>query len=74
MKEYVTLEIMAGLYNISCPDPACPSMVRIMPGNCNDNLAQGVLSQEQMEALTDKELLDKHRSFRLNTGKCYKLC
>jgi hypothetical protein len=34
---------------------------------------QGVLSQEQMEALTDKELLDKHKTFRLNTGNGYKL-
>ena len=34
---------------------------------------QGVLSQKQMEAQTDKELVDKHRSFRLNTGNVYKL-
>jgi hypothetical protein len=31
-------------------------------------LLQGVLSQHQMEHLTDKELMDKHRTFRLNTG------
>ena len=31
---------------------------------------QGILSQNQMEALTDKQLMEKHRTFRLNTGKC----
>ena len=35
MKEYVTLEIMGGLYDISCPDPACLSMVR----NISDTFA-----------------------------------
>ena len=28
---------------------------------------QGVLSQSQMETLTDKQLMEKHRTFRLNT-------
>ena len=31
---------------------------------------QGVISQTQMESLTDKALMEKHRIFRLNTGKC----
>eukprot|EP00092_Neocalanus_flemingeri_P009228 GFUD01009931.1.p1 GENE.GFUD01009931.1~~GFUD01009931.1.p1 ORF type:complete len:243 (-),score=36.69 GFUD01009931.1:257-985(-) len=44
---------MNGSYDISCPDPACPT--------------QGVVSQQQMETLTDEELLDKYRTFRLNT-------
>ena len=30
---------------------------------------QGVLNQTQMEILTDKHLMEKHRTFRLNTGK-----
>ena len=41
MKEYVTLEIMAGLYDISCPDPACPSMVRHIPGTFADISSAG---------------------------------
>ena len=32
-------------------------------------LFQGVLTQSQMEALTDKQLMEKHRTFRLNTGE-----
>jgi len=53
MQQYITFEIMEGAYDISCPDPACP--------------IQGVLNQQQMESLTDKELVEKHRTFRLNT-------
>jgi len=53
MQQYITFEVMEGAYDISCPDPECPT--------------QGVLTQHQMERLTDKELLDKHRTFRLNT-------
>ena len=33
------------------------------------NIFQGVLTQSQMEALTDKQLMEKHRTFRLNTGE-----
>ena len=50
MQQYITFEVMEGAYDISCPDPDCP--------------VQGVLNQHQMERLTDKELLDKHRTFR----------
>ena len=50
MQQYIAFEVMEGAYDISCPDPDCPT--------------QGVLSQHQMERLTDKELLDKHRTFR----------
>jgi len=53
MQQYITFEIMEGAYEISCPDPVCP--------------IQGVLNQQQMESLTDKELVEKHRTFRLNT-------
>ena len=54
MQQYIAFEVMEGAYDISCPDPDCPT--------------QGVLSQHQMERLTDKELLDKHRTFRLTQG------
>ena len=54
MQQYIAFEVMEGAYDISCPDPDCPT--------------QGVLSQHQMERLTDKELLDKHRTFRLMQG------
>ena len=50
MQQYIAFEVMEGAYDISCPDPDCPT--------------QGVLTQHQMERLTDKELLDKHRTFR----------
>jgi len=53
MQQYIMFEVMEGAYDISCPDPGCP--------------IQGVLNQQQMESLTDKELMDKHRTFRLNT-------
>ena len=45
---------MEGAYDVSCPDPDCPK--------------QGILNQHQMERLTSKDLMDKHRTFRLNTG------
>jgi len=53
MQQYITFEVMEGAYDISCPDPGCS--------------IQGVLNQQQMESLTDKELMVKHRTFRLNT-------
>ena len=64
---------MAGSYDISCPDPECPAQVRnfvfkYYSLNCFIIMLQGVLSHPQKESLTDKELLDKHKSFRLNTG------
>ena len=49
---YITFEVKEGAYDISCPDPHCPT--------------QGVLNQTQMEILTDKHLMEKHRTFRLN--------
>merc|ERR1719225_1612633 len=53
LRQYITFEVMEGAYDISCPDPHCPT--------------QGVLNQTQMEILTDKHLMEKHRTFRLNT-------
>jgi len=53
MRQYVTQEIMCGEYEISCPDPECSIM--------------GVLHLSEVESLTDTQLLEKHKSFRLNT-------
>jgi len=53
LKQYISFEVMEGAYDVSCPDPNC--------------VTQGVLSQNQMESLTDKQLMEKHRTFRLNT-------
>ena len=54
MSQYITFEVMEGAYDISCPDRDCPQ--------------QGLLTLHQMERLTSRELIDKHRTFRLNTG------
>jgi len=53
MNQYITFEVMEGAYDISCPDQDCPN--------------QGVLTQHEMERMSSRELLDKHRTFRLNT-------
>lgn len=55
MKAYVEFEISEGAYDISCPDAQCPS--------------QGVLHQEEIRRLAGSELLDKHKTYRLNRGK-----
>ena len=55
MVQYLTFEIMEGAYEISCPDPACEK--------------QGVFQFGEMERLVGKELIEKHKTFRLNTGK-----
>ncbi len=55
MVQYLTFEIMEGAYEISCPDPACEK--------------QGVFQFGEMEKLVGKELIEKHKTFRLNTGK-----
>lgn len=56
MGQYILFEVMEGAYDISCPDRDCPH--------------QGLLSIHQMERLTSRELMDKHRAFRLNTEVC----
>ena len=53
--QYVTYEVMASAYDISCPDPECEK--------------QGVMHMSEIENLVGKELADKHKMFRLNTGK-----
>ena len=65
---------MEGAYDISCPDPHCPTQVSnttlCIPSKILQlRKIQGVLNQTQMEILTDKHLMEKHRTFRLNTGK-----
>ena len=53
LKQYISFEVMEGANNVSCPDPNC--------------VTQGVLSQNEMESLSDKQLMEKHQKFRLNT-------
>ena len=53
--QYVTYEVMSSAYDISCPDPECEK--------------QGVMHMSEIENLVGKELADKHKMFRLNTGK-----
>ena len=44
---------MAGAYEISCPDPACEK--------------DGVFQLHEIEQLVPKDLVEKHKAFRLNT-------
>ena len=44
---------MAGAYEISCPDPACEK--------------DGVFQLHEIEQLVSKDLVEKHKAFRLNT-------
>jgi len=53
MVRYITFEVMAGAYDISCPDQECDK--------------QGVLKLSEVEEIVGKELGDKYRGFRLNT-------
>ena len=53
----MTYEVMSSAYDISCPDPECEK--------------QGVMHMSEIENLVGKELTDKHKMFRLNTGKYY---
>lgn len=56
MKAYVEFEILEGAYDISCPDAMCPY--------------QGIMDLEQdIAALVSRDLVDKHKRFRLNRGK-----
>ena len=53
--QYLTYEVMSSAYDISCPDPDCEK--------------QGVMHMSEIESIVGKELTDKHKIFRLNTGK-----
>ena len=55
MHYYISMEVREGAYDISCPDMECEK--------------QGVLSIPDMEAIVGKEIMDRHRLNRLNTGK-----
>jgi hypothetical protein len=57
MQQYIGFEVMSSAYDISCPDPECEK--------------QGVMQIPEMEALVGKELMDKHKTFRLNTGNAF---
>ena len=50
---------MAGAYEISCPDALCEK--------------EGVFSLEEIEKIVGKDLFEKHKAFRLNTGKFLKV-
>ena len=55
LAQYVSLEILAGSYNISCPDPACAR--------------EGQLSLTEVEQLAETQpgLAQRHRHCRLET-------
>ena len=46
---------MAGAYEISCPDPQCEK--------------EAIFQLDEIEKIVGKELTEKHKTFRLNTGK-----
>ena len=57
MAQYITFEVMSGSYDISCPDPDCD--------------IQGVLELPEVESFAGKDVSEKHKRFRLNTGQSY---
>ncbi len=54
MQQYVAMEVSEGAYDISCPDPECDK--------------NGVLQAAEIENFAGKEVADRHRIIRLNTG------
>ena len=46
---------MAGAYEISCPDSQCEK--------------EAIFQLDEIEKIVGKELTEKHKTFRLNTGK-----
>ena len=55
LQQYLSFEIMAGAYEISCPDSQCPK--------------EGIFLLDEIEKIVGKELSDKYKGFRLNTGQ-----
>lgn len=55
MRAYIEFEILEGAYEISCPDAMCP--------------AQGVVTMQEIAALTSSDLVLKHNRYRLNRGR-----
>ena len=45
---------MAGAYEISCPDSQCEK--------------ESIFQLEEIEKIVGKDLTEKHKTFRLNTG------
>ena len=56
LKQYISFEVMEGANNVSCPDPNC--------------VTQGVLSQNEMESLSDKQLMEKHQKGETRSFLC----
>ena len=48
---------MAGAYEISCPDSQCEK--------------EAIFQLDEIEKIVGKELIEKHKTFRLNTGEYY---
>ena len=59
LEAYLEIEIMAKKYQISCPDIKCPKYIYLVP--------HLFISMEEIEEITNKELLEKHKNFRLDT-------
>ena len=55
MVRYVTMEVTEGAYEISCPDSECEKQ-------------EGRLQMSEIEILVGSDLLEKHKTFRLDTG------
>eukprot|EP00093_Oithona_nana_P009688 09688.XXX_96590_93889_1 [CDS] Oithona nana genome sequencing. len=53
LKQYLGFEIMAGAYEISCPDSQCEK--------------ESIFQLEEIEKIVGKDLTEKHKTFRLNT-------
>ena len=53
LQQYLSFKIMNGAYKISCLDSQCPK--------------EGIFLLDEIDKIVGKELLDKHKGFRLNT-------
>ena len=53
------MEVSEGAYEISCPDSECEKQ-------------EGKIQMSEIETLVGSELYEKHKSFRLDTGKFWK--
>ena len=52
------MEVSEAAYEISCPDSECEKQ-------------DGKIQMSEIEILAGSELFEKHKSFRLDTGKIY---
>ena len=53
------MEVSEAAYEISCPDSECEKQ-------------EGKIQMSEIETLVGSELYEKHKSFRLDTGKFWK--